>query len=54
MKKPFLWYRPGSNQRHTDFQSVALPTELRYLNSAAKVIKKFYLTNILKKIIVTV
>ncbi len=26
----FWWYRPGSNQRHTDFQSVALPTELRY------------------------
>ena len=25
----FLWWpRPGSNRRHTDFQSVALPTEL--------------------------
>ena len=22
------WLGPGSNQRHTDFQSVALPTEL--------------------------
>lgn len=25
------WYRLESNQRHTDFQSVALPTELRHL-----------------------
>lgn len=27
----FLWYHPESNQGHTDFQSVALPTELWYL-----------------------
>ncbi len=26
----FLWYLQESNQGHTDFQSVALPTELRY------------------------
>ena len=26
----FLWYQPESNQRHTDFQSVALPAELWY------------------------
>ena len=25
-----LWYLQESNQGHTDFQSVALPTELRY------------------------
>ena len=25
------WYLQESNQGHTDFQSVALPTELRYL-----------------------
>jgi hypothetical protein len=24
----FLWYQLGSNQRHKDFQSFALPTEL--------------------------
>ena len=30
MKKAFfiLWYQLGSNQRHKDFQSFALPTEL--------------------------
>ena len=27
----FKWYLQESNQGHTDFQSVALPTELRYL-----------------------
>ncbi len=27
-----LWYLQESNQGHTDFQSVALPTELRYQN----------------------
>ncbi len=26
----FKWYLQESNQGHTDFQSVALPTELRY------------------------
>src|SRR5690554_4037656 len=26
------WYLQESNQGHTDFQSVALPTELRYQN----------------------
>ena len=25
------WYGPGSNRRHMDFQSIALPTELPYL-----------------------
>ncbi len=27
----FLWYLQESNQGHKDFQSFALPTELRYL-----------------------
>ena len=33
------WYHPESNQGHTDFQSVALPTELWYqlINAAANV-----------------
>ena len=26
-----LWYLQGSNQGHMDFQSIALPSELRYL-----------------------
>ena len=26
----FLWYLQGSNQGHMDFQSIALPSELRY------------------------
>ena len=35
-KKPtrlsgFKWYLQGSNQGHMDFQSIALPSELRYL-----------------------
>ena len=30
----YLWYLQESNQGHTDFQSVALPTELRYLAKA--------------------
>ncbi len=30
-KKRFLWFLQESNQGHTDFQSVALPTELRNL-----------------------
>ncbi len=25
-----MWYRAESNRRHKDFQSFALPTELRY------------------------
>ena len=34
-KKPtnvvgFMWYLQESNQGHMDFQSIALPTELRY------------------------
>ena len=28
----FWWFLQESNQGHTDFQSVALPTELRNLN----------------------
>ena len=32
-----VWYLQESNQGHTDFQSVALPTELRYLLSASKI-----------------
>ena len=26
-----MWYLQESNQGHMDFQSIALPTELRYL-----------------------
>ena len=32
LKKRFSWFLQESNQGHTDFQSVALPTELRNLN----------------------
>jgi len=30
----YLWYLQESNQGHMDFQSIALPTELRYLFNA--------------------
>ena len=29
-----MWYLQGSNQGHMDFQSIALPSELRYLTNA--------------------
>jgi hypothetical protein len=29
-----MWYLQESNQGHTDFQSVALPSELRYLHGS--------------------
>ena len=29
-----MWYLQESNQGHMDFQSIALPTELRYLFNA--------------------
>ncbi len=32
-----LWERAGSNRRHTDFQSDALPTELHSLNRIANI-----------------
>ncbi len=46
----FLWYLQESNQGHTDFQSVALPTELRYLQkpfakAGANIISKLGYTN---------
>ena len=31
-----MWYLQESNQGHKDFQSFALPTELRYLNCGGK------------------
>lgn len=31
------WYLPESNRGHKDFQSFALPTELRYQNIETKV-----------------
>ena len=31
-----MWYHRDSNLGHTDFQSVALPTELWYLKSEGK------------------
>ena len=34
----YLWYLQESNQGHMDFQSIALPTELRYrLNAGANI-----------------
>ncbi len=36
MEGIFMWYLQESNQGHTDFQSVALPTELRYLLKECK------------------
>jgi type III pantothenate kinase len=40
----FMWYLQESNQGHTDFQSVALPTELRYqLNRGANLTEIFIL-----------
>ena len=36
------WYLQGSNQGHTDFQSVALPSELRYLADAGANIERFF------------
>jgi hypothetical protein len=50
------WYLQESNQGHTDFQSVALPTELRYhhlvkLDWGANLIEIFILQKeILKKL----
>lgn len=48
----FLWYLQGSNQGHMDFQSIALPSELRYLANAAANIESFlvYTKHLLKKI----
>ena len=45
----FLWYLPDLNWGHTDFQSVALPTELRYLLnfSGAKIIRFYDIERIL-------
>lgn len=37
-RKPATWYLPDLNWGHTDFQSVALPTELRH--PAKKVMQK--------------
>ncbi len=41
------WYLQESNQGHTDFQSVALPTELRYLltKAGANIISNLRYTN---------
>jgi hypothetical protein len=46
------WYLQGSNQGHMDFQSIALPSELRYLAVAGANIESFliYPKQILKKI----
>ena len=39
-----LWYLQESNQGHIDFQSIALPTELRYqLNRGANLRELFIL-----------
>ena len=41
--REFLWYLQESNQGHMDFQSIALPTELRYLLKAGANISLFLL-----------
>ena len=48
-----LWYLQGSNQGHMDFQSIALPSELRYRAFAGANIELFfvYAKQLLKKII---
>ncbi len=38
----FSWYLQGSNQGHMDFQSIALPTELRYRADAGANIELFF------------
>ena len=50
-----MWYLQESNQGHTDFQSVALPTELRYLlnKAAANIISKIGFTNKNLKIMIS-
>ena len=47
-----LWYLQESNQGHMDFQSIALPTELRYRLNAGANIEGFliYPKQIVKKI----
>ena len=47
-KISFLWYQLESNQRHKDFQSFALPTELWYHRplGTSKVISFFVSENI--------
>ena len=35
-----MWFLQESNQGHTDFQSVALPTELRNLNDLKQTFNK--------------
>lgn len=52
---PFWWCGPGSNRRHKDFQSFALPTELPHhfysvlncfiVERSAKVNVNFFLPN---------
>lgn len=36
-----MWYHRDSNLGHTDFQSVALPTELWYLKRGANILHIF-------------
>ena len=43
----FLWYYRDSNLGHTDFQSVALPTELWYLLSERKHTQQFDFARVL-------
>jgi predicted Zn-dependent peptidase len=44
----FLWCHQESNRGHTDFQSVALPTELWHLFGAANLNKKLCLTKLIQ------
>ena len=38
-----LWYLQESNQGHTDFQSVALPTELRHQHIRAANLRELFI-----------
>ena len=40
---PSEWYLQESNQGHTDFQSVALPTELRYQRIRAANLRELFI-----------
>ena len=47
MEQPFEWYHRDSNLGHTDFQSLALPTELWYLLSERKHTQQFDIARVL-------
>ena len=50
----FMWYLQESNQGHMDFQSIALPTELRHQLRDAKNIKILHYQTLFKVIVVSI